>query len=192
MGQYWTRKNDQYDETDVVLPWADALVRSDRHVPASKKKILFVCHGNICRSPMAEYIMKHLVHEAGRDADFEISSAATSTEEIGNPVYPPARRKLAEHGIDCSGHAARQITRSDYDYYDLIVGMDQRNIRNMLRCFGEDAAGKVHLLMDFTNRPGEVADPWYTGDFEATWRDCLEGCTAILRKYQMIDGSTLQ
>lgn len=144
------------------------------------KKILFVCHGNICRSPMAEYVMKHLVHEAGKDADYEIVSAATSTEEIGNPVYPPARRKLAEHGIRCDGHAARQITSRDYERYDLIVGMDKYNMRNMLRIFGGDPEGKVHLLMDFTSRPGDVADPWYTDNFEATWRDCLEGCRAIL------------
>ncbi len=144
------------------------------------KKILFVCHGNICRSPMAEYIMKKLVSDAGRDDDFEIASAATSTEELCNPVYPPARRKLAEHGIDCKGHSARQITRRDYDYYDVIIGMDSYNLRNMKRIFGEDTEGKIHLLMDYTERPGDVADPWYTDNFDATWRDCLEGCTALL------------
>ena len=144
------------------------------------KRILFVCHGNICRSPMAEYIMKHLVAEAGREDDFVIDSAATSTEEIGCPVYPPARRKLAENGIRCDGHAARQITPRDYAHYDLIIGMDQHNYYNMLRAFGGDPEGKVHLLMDYTSRPGDVADPWYTGNFDATWRDCLEGCTALL------------
>lgn len=144
------------------------------------KKILFVCHGNICRSPMAEYIMKDLVKKAHRENDFEIASAATSTEEIGNPVYPPARRKLAEHGIRCDGHAARQIVRSDYDYYDYIIGMDTYNLRNMNRFFGNDPDGKITLLMDYTSRPGDVADPWYTGNFDATWRDCLEGCEALL------------
>ena len=145
------------------------------------KKILFVCHGNICRSPMAEFVMKWLVKEAGREGEFEIASAATSTEEIGNPVYPPARRKLVEHGIASDGKYARQITRRDYQYYDLIVGMDEWNLRNMRRMLGGDPEGKICLLMDFTERPGEVADPWYTGDFEATWRDVLEGCRGILR-----------
>lgn len=149
------------------------------------KHILFVCHGNICRSPMAEYIMKHLVHEAGRDADFYIESAATSREEIGNDVYPPARRKLAENGIRCDGHAARQITRRDYDRFDLIVCMDRMNLRWISRIIPEDPEDKIHLLLDFTDRtPGtEVADPWYTGNFDATWRDCLEGCEALLEKY---------
>ena len=144
------------------------------------KKILFVCHGNICRSPMAEFVMKHLVEEAGRCDEFEIASAATSTEEIGNPVYPPARRKLAEHGISCSGKTARQLTRRDYDHYDLLIGMDRYNIRNMERMCGGDPDNKIHLLLDYTHRPGDVADPWYTDDFDATWRDCLEGCTALL------------
>ena len=144
------------------------------------KKILFVCHGNICRSPMAEFVMKWLVKEAGREGEFEIASAATSTEEIGNPVYPPARCKLAEHGIASDGKYARQITRRDYSYYDLIVGMDEWNLRNMRRMLGGDPDGKICLLMDYTERPGEVADPWYTGDFEATWRDVLEGCRGLL------------
>ncbi|MBO4753278.1 MAG: low molecular weight phosphotyrosine protein phosphatase [Bacteroidales bacterium] len=144
------------------------------------KKILFVCHGNICRSPMAEFVMKWLVQKAGREGEFEIASAATSTEEIGNPVYPPARRKLAEHGISSAGKYARQITRSDYRHYDLIVGMDQWNLRNMHRMLGGDPDGKIRLLMDYTDRPGDVADPWYTDDFEATWRDVLEGCQGML------------
>lgn len=143
-------------------------------------KILFVCHGNICRSPMAEFVMKRLVEEAGRADEFEIASAATSTEEIGNPVYPPARRKLAEHGISCAGKTARQLRRSDYDHYDLLIGMDQYNIRNMQRMCGGDPDGKIHLLLDYTNRPGDVADPWYTDNFDATWRDCMEGCTGLL------------
>ena len=145
-----------------------------------KKRLLFVCHGNICRSPMAEMVMKRLVREAGRSEQFEIASAATSTEEIGNPVYPPARRKLAEHGISCDGKTARQITREDYLYYDIIIVMDGNNLRNLRRLLGEDTDGKISLLMDYTVRPGDVADPWYTGDFEATWRDVLEGCQGLL------------
>lgn len=143
-------------------------------------RILFVCHGNICRSPMAEFVMKDLAAKAGRDAEFHIESAATSTEEIGNPVYPPARRKLAEHGIGCEGKTARQMRRSDYERFDLIVGMDAWNMRNMLHICGGDPEGKLKLLMDFTQRPGDVADPWYTRDFEATWRDVTEGCRGIL------------
>ena len=145
-----------------------------------KMRILFVCHGNICRSPMAEFVMKHLVAEAGLSDYFEIASAATSTEEIGNPVYPPARRKLAEHGIGCEGKTARQMTRSDYLYYDKVVAMDRNNLRNLRRMFGDDTEYKISLLMDHTRRPGDVADPWYTGDFEATWCDVLEGCRGIL------------
>ena len=145
------------------------------------KKILFVCLGNICRSPMAEFVMKRLVEEVGRAGEFEIASAATSTEELGNPVYPPARRKMAEHGIDCTGKTARQITMRDYEYYDLIIGMDSSNLRNMHRFFGGDPEGKISLLLDYTSRPGDVADPWYTGNFDATWRDCMEGCTGLLK-----------
>ena len=143
-------------------------------------KILFVCHGNICRSPMAEFVMKQMVSDAGLESQFEIASAATSTEEIGNLVYPPARRKLAEHGIGCAGKTARQMTRQDYDYYDRIVAMDHNNLRNLKRMFGDDTEHKISLLMDFTHRPGDVADPWYTGDFEATWQDVEEGCKALL------------
>ena len=143
--------------------------------------ILFVCHGNICRSPMAEFIMKDLVKKAGREAEFYIESAATSTEEIGNSVYPPARRKLAEHGISCAGKTARQMTFDDYGRFDLIIAMDHYNLRNMQRFVGTDPEQKVHLLLDYTNRPGDVADPWYTGNFDATWRDCLEGCQELLK-----------
>ena len=143
-------------------------------------RILFICHGNICRSPMAEFIMKDLVKKAGLEAQFHIESAATSTEEIGNPVYPPARRKLAEHGIDCTGKTARQLTNSDYDKYDLLIGMDRANLRNMRRICGGDPDSKIHLLMDYTDHPGDVADPWYTDDFEATWRDVLAGCRGLL------------
>ena len=142
------------------------------------KKILFVCHGNICRSPMAEYIMKDMVHKAGRDDEFEIASAATSTEEIGNGVYPPAKRMLNAHGIDCTGHQARQLTRRDYDYYDILIGMDSYNIRNMQRMCGGDPDGKIRMLLD-----RDVADPWYTGDFTATWNDCIEGCQALLSDF---------
>ncbi|OUQ81088.1 low molecular weight protein-tyrosine-phosphatase [Flavonifractor sp. An100] len=143
-------------------------------------KILFVCHGNICRSPMAEFVMKDLVKKAGLEHGFEIASAATSTEEIGNPVYPPARRKLAQHGIGCEGKRARQLCREDYREYDLLVGMDRANLRNMQRICGGDPEGKLSLLLDYTNRPGEVADPWYTGDFDQTWEDVLEGCQGLL------------
>ena len=143
-------------------------------------KILFICHGNICRSPMAEFVMKDLVRKAGLEDDFSIASAATSTEEIGNPVYPPARRKLAEHGIGCAGKTARQLRREDYDRYDLLIGMDGTNLRNMRRICGGDPMGKLSLLLDWTGRPGDVADPWYTGDFEATWRDVAAGCAALL------------
>lgn len=145
-----------------------------------KYKILFVCHGNICRSPMAEFVMKQLVEQQGLSHQFEIASAATSTEEIGNPVYPPARRKLLEHGIGCAGKTARQMTRADYNHYDYIIAMDHNNLRNLRRLLGEDSDSKISLLMDYTERPGDVADPWYTGDFEATWRDVWEGCQALL------------
>jgi len=145
--------------------------------------ILFVCHGNICRSPMAEFVMKELVRRAGREDGFYIESAATSTEEIGNAVYPPARRKLAEHGISAAGKTARQLTQDDYGRFDLLVGMDSWNIRNMNAICGGDPEGKIHRLLDFTSCPGDVDDPWYTGDFEATWRDVLEGCQAILKRY---------
>ena len=130
---------------------------------------------------MAEFVMKDLVKQAGHEEDFYIESAATSTEEIGNEVYPPAKRKLAEHGIGCKGKTARQMTRKDYERFDLLIGMDTWNIRNMTRICGGDPEGKIQMLLDFTNRPGDVADPWYTGNFEATWRDVLEGCTFLLR-----------
>lgn len=143
-------------------------------------RILFICHGNICRSPMAEFVMKDLVEKAGLAQRVEIASAATSTEEIGNPVYPPARRKLAEHGIGCAGKTARQMTRQDCKTYDLLVGMDAANLRNMRRLCGDGEAGKLCRLMDFTSQPKDVADPWYTRDFEATWRDVSRGCQGLL------------
>jgi protein-tyrosine phosphatase len=137
---------------------------------------------------MAEFVMKDLVQKAGRGNEFLIASAATSGEEIGSPVYPPARRKLAEHGIDCTGKTARRLTPGDYDQFDLLIGMDKANRRNMERLFGGDPSGKLHLLLDFTPRPGEVADPWYTGDFNATWRDVTEGCQGLL---EWLDSHTI-
>ena len=145
-------------------------------------KILFVCHGNICRSPMAEFCMKHLAAEAGRSGEFEIASAATSTEELGNSVYPPARRVLNSKGIDCSGKFARQITAKDYEYYDLIIGMDNANIRNMKRFWNGDPDNKLRMLLDYTGVPGEVADPWYSGNFEQTWKDVEAGCRGLLEQ----------
>ena len=144
-------------------------------------KILFVCHGNICRSPMAEFVLKDMVRRAGLSAQFEIASAATSSEELGNPVYPPARRLLALHGIDCTVKTARRISRADYDEYDLIIGMDRENMRNMQRVFGGDHEGKLRTMLSFAGRPDDsVADPWYTRDFEATWSDVYEGCIGLL------------
>lgn len=148
-------------------------------------RVLFLCHGNICRSPMAEFVLKDMVRKRGIEDRFEIASAATSREEIGNPVYPPARQKLAEYGISCSGHHARQMTKADYDHYDMIICMDENNIRNTLRITGGDPDGKISLLLDFTGRAGQqVADPWYTGNFDATWRDVNEGCEGLLRMLQ--------
>lgn len=156
----------------------------------SMKRILFICHGNICRSPMAEFVMKDLVKKAGLASQFHIESAATSREEIGNPVYLPARRKLAEHGISCEGHAARQLTNRDYDEYDLLIGMDQANLRDMYRICGGDYVGKMSLLMDHTAHPGNVADPWYTEDFEATWQDVLDGCQGLLKEFMTERGDS--
>uniref|UniRef100_I5AW92 protein-tyrosine-phosphatase n=1 Tax=Eubacterium cellulosolvens (strain ATCC 43171 / JCM 9499 / 6) TaxID=633697 RepID=I5AW92_EUBC6 len=147
-------------------------------------KILFVCHGNICRSPMAEFVMKDMVRKAQLSDCFEIASAATSSEEIwngvGNPVYPPARQIMKEHGISCEGKRARQMKKSDYEYYDLLIGMDQANIRNMTRIAGGDPEHKIKRLLDYTDAPRDVADPWYTRDFETTWQDVNEGCRAML------------
>lgn len=156
-------------------------------------KVLFICHGNICRSPISEYVLKNMVEKRGLTDAFEIASAATSTEEIwngkGNPIYPPAQAELRRHGIgetaytNFSGKRARQVTKQDYQYYDYLLCADSNNIRNTLRITGPDKEGKVKLLLDFTDRPGRsIADPWYTGDFKETYRDVYEGCTALLEK----------
>ena len=149
------------------------------------KRIMFVCHGNICRSPMAEFIMKDMVRRKGIAEDFVIASSATSTEEIwngvGNSVYPPAREELLSMGISCEGKRAVQLKKSDYDRYDLFVGMDSMNIRNMHRILGGDPDGKIRKLMEFTERGGDVADPWYTGNFDVTRRDVCDGCEALLK-----------
>ncbi len=147
------------------------------------KKILFVCHGNICRSPMAEFIFKDMIKKKGMEQFFEVASAATSSEEIGNSVYPPARKILAEHGISCIGKTARRITQSDYNYYDLIIGMDNANMYNMKR-FWNDTDKKIkHILIDFAKINRDVADPWYTDDFKQTYDDLILGCQAILKEF---------
>ena len=145
-------------------------------------KILFICHGNICRSPMAEFVFKDMVKKRGVERQFEIASAATSTEEIGNPVHYGTKNKLAKYGISVAGKTARQITRRDYDDYDLLIGMDLANIRNMRRFWNGDPEGKVRLLLEFAGISREVADPWYTGDFDATYDDVVTGCTALLEE----------
>lgn len=151
-------------------------------------RVLFICHGNICRSPMAEFVMKKLVSDANLTDCFEISSAATSTEEIwngiGNPVYPPAKAELARHGISCEGKRARQVTRADYAEYDYLIGMDSANIRNMLRIFGGDPEEKVTKLLSYAGSERDISDPWYTGDFGTTYRHVVEGCTALLAYLQ--------
>ncbi len=143
-------------------------------------KILFICHGNICRSPMAEFIMKYLVEERGISTEFHIASAATSTEEIGSRVHHGTAAILDRLGIDYSGKRARQMTKKDYQDYDMLIGMDEWNMRNMNRIAGGDPEGKLHLLLDFTDRPGDVADPWYTRNFEVTYRDVMDGCEGLL------------
>ena len=151
-------------------------------------KILFVCHGNICRSPMAEFMFKDEVRRLGKEDLYDADSAATSSEEIwngiGNPVYPPAKKMLARHGISCEGKRARLLKKEDYEHYDLIIGMDEMNRRNMMRIFGSDPDGKVSLLLDLTDNPRSVADPWYTGDFQKTYVDISEGIAALLAKLE--------
>lgn len=144
-------------------------------------KIMFVCHGNICRSPMAEFIMKDIVANQGLENEFLILSAATSTEEIGNPVYPPVRRILNKMGIDCSEKRAIKVTTADYKKYDYLICMDKNNLYNLKYIIGDDTENKVYRLLDFTNNPHDVADPWYTGDFEMTLRDVTKGCNALFQ-----------
>ena len=144
-----------------------------------KTKLLFICHGNICRSPMAEMILKHLVRERGLTG-YVIDSVAVGREEIGNGVYPPAKRELAAHGVRCEAHRARQITAADYDAWDHLIGMDMSNISRMLRIFGQDDDHKVHRLLDFTGRPADVSDPWYSDRFDVAYADILRGCEALL------------
>lgn len=146
-------------------------------------KILFICHGNICRSPMAEFLLKDIVNKRGLADAFEIASAATSREEIGNPVHYGTRTKLAQFGISVAGKHAVQVTKRDYEYYDLLLVMDSNNIRNLRRVIGEDTQNKVHLLLDYTERKGEsIADPWYTGDFDVTYNDIMEGLAGLLEE----------
>ena len=145
-------------------------------------KILFICHGNICRSPMAEFVFKDMVEKAGLEGKFLIASAATSNEEIGNPVYPPVKQLLNKRGISCEGKRAVRVTKGDYDYYDYIICMDSNNIRNLYRIIGTDPLKKVTRLMDWTDSPADVADPWWTDDFLTTERDIDKGCAALLRQ----------
>ena len=143
-------------------------------------RILFVCLGNICRSTMAEYVMKYLVEQRGVAEQFFIDSAGTSAEETGNPVHHGTRRRLQQAGIPCGGHRARQMTAADYDRFDLLIGMEESNLRSMRRITGGDPAGKIRRLLDYTSRGGDIADPWYTGNFDATFDDVWEGCQALL------------
>ena len=146
--------------------------------------ILFVCHGNICRSPMAQFVMEWLVEQRGLKEKYYIDSKATSTEELGNPPYPPARRKMLQEGIPMRSHQASQISRSDYEKFDYIIGMDDANIRNMLRIFGGDPDDKICKLREFTGSYEDIADPWYTGNFDITYDQVLAGCTAFLDKLE--------
>ena len=149
-------------------------------------KIMFVCHGNICRSPMAEFVLKDMVKKAGRENEFVIASSATSTEEIwggvGNPVYPPARDELKKHGISCEGKRAVQVKKSDYENYDYLICMDENNMRNIRRIIASDPENKIVKLLSFTGENRNVADPWYSGDFETCYRDIYNGCKALLEK----------
>ena len=143
-------------------------------------KVLFVCHGNICRSPMSEFIMREMVRQRGLSDYIGVDSAATSREEIGNDMYPPAKRKLIEEGIPFERRHARQITRADYDRYDLIICMERYNLRNISRIIPDDPEGKIHLLLDYSDSPRDISDPWYTGDFDRAYADIVEGCEGLL------------
>ena len=145
-------------------------------------RVLFVCHGNICRSPMAEFLFRRMVEQAGLSRQIQAASAATSTEEIGNPVYPPVRRLLAKHGISTEGKTAVQLRRQDYDRYDWSVAMDTENLWGIRRTLGGDPAHKVFRLLELSDRPRDIADPWYTGDFQQTYDDLMEGCALLLDK----------
>ena len=149
------------------------------------KRIMFVCHGNICRSPMAEMVMRDIVKRAGKENEYIIKSSATSTEEIGNPVYPPARRELLAHGIDPSGKVAVQLSPSDVDKYDMFIGMDSANIRNMHRILGSGAEGKIYKMMSFVGSLDDVADPWYMGGFDKTYMDVSRACIAL---FELLEG----
>ncbi|WP_105203294.1 low molecular weight protein-tyrosine-phosphatase [Neobittarella massiliensis] len=144
-------------------------------------KILFICHGNICRSPMAQFVLQHMVNERGLSGDFTIDSCAVSREELGNPVHPGTRRILAQHGIPVPAHRARQLQRQDYSRYDLLIAMEQKNLSGIRRIVGPDIQNKVHLLLCYTRSPGDIADPWYTGDFAPTYRDVTAGCQGLLQ-----------
>ncbi len=144
-------------------------------------KVLFICHGNICRSPMAEFVFKDMVKKQGLEKDFYIASAATSMEEIGNPVHYGTRNKLRQYNISTSGKYAVRLERSDYNKYDYLIGMEQVNVRNILRIVGDDPQGKVTRLLDYSDRPRDIADPWYTGNFDLTYDEVLEGCEALLQ-----------
>ena len=145
-------------------------------------KILFVCHGNICRSTMAQYVLQDMLEKENKSADFYIDSAATSYEEIGNPVHQGTRTKLANEGIYCGDHRAKRMTRQDYDDYDYIIGMDTENIRNIMRIVGSDAENKVYKLLSFAGESGDIADPWYTGNFDVTYDDVVRGCRGFIKK----------
>ena len=152
-------------------------------------RVLFICHGNICRSPMAEFILKDMVAKIGIEDKFHIESRATSSEEIyrgvGNPVYPPAKKELSAHGISCEGKRAKQLEKSDYDSFDYLIGMEEVNIRNMKRILGNDELGKMHKLLEYAGSDRDIADPWYSGNFEKTFSDIVEGCNGFLQKLKL-------